>query len=232
MSAIARPLVALSLSFSLLAAIGCGDPAAKPEPAKSGAAATTATATSSAGSTVSDATTATATATTTGEPAPAVSDTAVAASSAAPSASGAKPTTAAGSATASAAPSAVASAAPDVKGDEKAEASFTAYMSGGGKYKANQPGSVTAVVNALGEYHVNMEYPYKFALNAAPAGVTYGETVIRNVNRSEKKATISIPFTPTQAGTVTVSGTLSLGVCTASNCVNQKVPLSVTVKVE
>lgn len=229
MSDHARPLVALTLALSLFAPVGCGDPAAKPEPAKSGAAATTATATSSAGSVASAAT---ATATTTGEPAPPASDTAVASATAAPSASGAKPVTAAGSAAASAAPSAVASAAPDVKGDEKSEASFTAFMSGGGKYKANQPGSVTAVVNALGDYHVNQEYPYKFALNAAPAGVTYGETVIRNVNRSEKKATISIPFTPTQAGTVTISGTLSLGVCTASNCVNQKVPLAVTVKVE
>ncbi len=91
---------------------------------------------------------------------------------------------------------------------------------------------MTAVVNAIGEYHVNQEYPYKFTLNAAPAGVSYGETVVRNVSRSEKRASISIPFTPQSAGNATISGICSLSVCTSSNCVIEKVPLSVTVKVE
>ena len=119
-----------------------------------------------------------------------------------------------------------------MKGDEKKGASFSAYMSGSGAYKAGQAGNVTAVANALGDYHVNQEYPYKFTLNAAPLGVSYGETVVRNVSRSEKRAAISIPFTPSSAGTVTISGVYSLSVCTSSNCVIEKVPLSVTVKVE
>jgi hypothetical protein len=138
-----------------------------------------------------------------------------------------------GAPTASAAATATAVAsAPDVKGNETKGASFTAYMSGAGTYKAGQSGTVTAVVNAIGDYHVNQEYPYKFTLNAAPAGVSYGETVVRNVNRSEKRASISIPFTPQSAGTHTISGVCSLSVCTSSNCVIEKVPMSVTVKVE
>ena len=91
---------------------------------------------------------------------------------------------------------------------------------------------MTAIVNAVGEYHVNQEYPYKFKMAAAPAGVTYPEAIVRAVNRTEKRATMSIPFTPDAAGTATISGECSLSVCTDSNCVIEKVNLSVAVKVE
>jgi hypothetical protein len=213
-------------SLTLLA---CGDPPTPTaEPAKSTTAAATATNSGEGAST-----TASAAPTATTEP------TAVEAASATASASAdpklAKTASPSGSPTATAAtsvaPTAVASA-PDVKGDEKKGAAFSAYMSGAGSYKAGQAGTVTAVVNAIGEYHVNQEYPYKFTLNAAPAGVAYGETVVRNVSRTEKRASISIPFTPSSAGTATISGVCSLSVCTSSNCVIEKVPLSVTVKVE
>jgi DsbC/DsbD-like thiol-disulfide interchange protein len=99
-------------------------------------------------------------------------------------------------------------------------------------YKAGQPGSVTAVVNALGEYHVNPEYPYKVKLGAAPAGVTFPEDTVRDVSRSEKRATMTIPFTPSQAGSATISGTISLSVCSKDQCVIEKAPVSVTVKVD
>ncbi|MBK8942927.1 MAG: hypothetical protein IPM79_36360 [Polyangiaceae bacterium] len=105
-------------------------------------------------------------------------------------------------------------------------------MSGAGSYKAGQPNAVTAVVKALGEFKVNQEYPFKFTLNAAPAGVSYPETTVRNVARAGKTATISIPFTPSSAGSVTISGTCSLSVCTEAKCLVEKVPLSITVKVE
>jgi hypothetical protein len=122
--------------------------------------------------------------------------------------------------------------APDVKGEEKKQAAFSAYLSGAGKYAAGSPGNVTAVLNALGEYHVNPDYPIKFTLGAAPAGVSYGETVLRNATKGDKRASISIPFTPSAAGSYTISGVFSIGVCVASSCTNEKVPLSVTVKVE
>jgi hypothetical protein len=119
-----------------------------------------------------------------------------------------------------------------VKGEEKSAAAFSAYLSAAGKYKAGSPGAVTAVLNALGEYKVNPDYPIKFTLNAAPAGVTFGETVLRNASKAEKRATISVPFTPDKAGTHTISGVFSIGVCVKSSCTNEKVPLSVAVKVE
>ncbi len=152
----------------------------------------------------------------------------VAATATATGTTSAAPTT---TTTASAAPSAVASG-PDVQGTEKKDAGYSAYLSAKSSYKAGEAGTVTAVVNATGEYKINAEYPYKFTLDAAPAGVSYSETVVRNVTRSEKKASISIPFTPANKGTATISGTCAFSVCTASNCVIQKVPMSVTVKVE
>lgn len=222
------PKRAPTFALSVVLLLACGDPPAPTaEPEKSAASAVvTSTGEASAAPSV------TAAATATNEPVPEAGS-----ASAAPSASAdpkvAKTSSPSGAPTASAAPTATAVAsAPDVKGSETKGAAFSAYLSGAGKYKAGQPGTVTAVVNAIGEYHVNQEYPYKFTLNAAPAGVSYGETVVRNVSRSEKRASISIPFTPQSAGNATISGVCSLSVCTSSNCVIEKVPLSVTVKVE
>lgn len=210
-------LLAVSTSFIL----ACGDPAQpqpKPEAQTTAAQTTTATATSTA--------TAAATETAKAEP------TAAASSTAAASASAEAKTSPTGAASAGGAASAQASAKPDVEGEQKKGASFTAYLSAKPSYKKGQPATVTAVVNALGEYHVNQEYPYKFKMGTAPAGVTYPEAIVRSVNRTEKRATMSIPFTPDAAGTHTISGECSLSVCTDSNCVIEKAQLSVSVKVE
>jgi cytoskeletal protein RodZ len=196
--------------------VACGDGAA-PKPDPNATTKPPATATSTA-STSTPGSTATATAASTTDPA----------KTGAPVSTATPTTTAAATATATA----VATAEPDVKGEEKAAAAFSAYLSAAGKYKAGSPGAVTAVLNALGEYKVNPDYPIKFTLNAAPAGVTFGETVLRNANKGDKRATISVPFTPDKAGTHTISGVFSIGVCVKSSCTNEKVPLSVAVKVE
>ncbi|NUO50645.1 MAG: hypothetical protein HOV80_17460 [Polyangiaceae bacterium] len=218
MSILRRPL---ALSLVLLAAAACGDTGApKPTPD---------TATAAATGTATAAETAQASATTTAEPTSTeAATTATPSSSAEVAKTGAPSTTGAPGTTASA----TASAKPDVEGEQKKMPSFTAYLAAKPSYKKGQPGTVTAIVNALGEYHVNQEYPYKFKMGTAPAGVTYPEAIVRAVNRTEKKATISIPFTPSAAGNTTISGELSLSVCTDSNCVIEKAQLSVTAKVE
>jgi hypothetical protein len=215
--------------------VACGDGAA-PKPDPNATTKTTASATSTAGSTAAPPATATgdapATATNTGAATAEPSATSTAASTADPAKTGAVPTTTTATPTATATATAVATAEPDVKGEEKSAAAFSAYLSAAGKYKAGSPGAVTAVLNALGEYKVNPDYPIKFTLNAAPAGVTFGETVLRNASKAEKRASISVPFTPDKAGTHTISGVFSIGVCVKSSCTNEKVPLSVAVKVE
>ena len=150
----------------------------------------------------------------------------------APPAASASAATAATTTPSASAASAAAPSAPEVKGAESKGASFSAHLSGAGTYKAGQPGAVTAVVSALGGYQVNQQYPYKFKLGAPPAGVSYPEPVARNVARTEKRATIPIAFVPSQPGTVTIAGECSQSVCDEANCVVEKVPLSVTVKVE
>lgn len=224
----------LSLAL-LITSLGCGDTAApKPDatPTTTTKAETTTTAKpaeTNAGGTATPTSepTSDATASVSGEPS--ATPTAEPTKSGDPTAS----KTATPTATTTAAPTATAVAStPDVQGTETKEAAFSAYLSGAGKYKVGTPGTVTAVLNALGEYKVNKEYPIKFTLNAAPAGVSFGETVLRNANKAEKKATISIPFTPDSAGTHTISGVFSIGVCVASSCTNQKVPLSVAIKAE
>jgi hypothetical protein len=209
-----------AFSLVLLAVAACGDTgAAKPAPDKATAATTDTAAASS---------TAQTSATTTAEPTSTeATTTATPSGSAEVAKTGAPATTGApGTATATA------SAKPDVEGEQKKMPSFTAYLAAKPSYKKGQPATVTAIVNALGEYHVNQEYPYKFKMGTAPSGVTYPEAIVRAVNRTEKKATMSIPFTPSAAGSTTISGELSLSVCTDSNCVIEKAQLSVTAKVE
>ena len=212
----------VALGLLIASAAACSE-AAKPDQAGSSApaATTAATASTSASPATSAAPSATVTATASAD-LPAAS----AQASAQPSASGAK-------AASTGAPASSAKAdTTEVKGEEKTGAAFSAYMSSAKSYKAGQPGTVTAIVNALGDYHVNPEFPYKVKLDAAPSGVSYPQDTIRDVSRSEKRASMSIPFTASQAGSSTISGTISLSVCTKDQCVIEKAPVSVTVKVE
>lgn len=119
-----------------------------------------------------------------------------------------------------------------MKGEQKGGPSYSAYMGGAKTYKAGQPGALFVVVSALNEYHVNPTYKYKMKMNAPPAGVTFASDVVSDASKTEKQATLSIPFTPTAAGSYTMTGTCSLSVCTDANCIVDKVALSVTVKVE
>ncbi|MFO0618355.1 MAG: hypothetical protein U0414_37525 [Polyangiaceae bacterium] len=159
--------------------------------------------------------------------------------SAAPSGSASSAPSASASASASSAapassipPVSAASSSGEVKGEEKSAPAYTAYMGGAKSYKAGQSGALFVVVSALEGYHVNPTYKYKMKMNAAPAGVSFASDTVTDVSRSEKQATMSVPFTPSQAGSYTLTGTCSLSVCTDTTCVVDKVPLSVTVKVE
>jgi hypothetical protein len=215
-----------ALSFALCMA-ACGDTTPTPDPGKTTAAVTTSSAAPSATTTQAAVDTA----------APSSSEVVVAPPEVSASASAGTATTAiakttpTGSATVTAAPTA--SADPEAnKGDEKKGPSFSAYLAGAKSYKAGQPATVTAIVSPMGEYKINQEYPFKMTLDGPPSGISFPEKVVRNVSRTEKRASISIPFTAEKAGTATISGTCSLSVCTKDACVIEKVPLAVSVKIE
>jgi len=205
--------------FAALTLLACGDSSG----GTTGGKATT----SSAAPSASVAATATASAT-------------VASDSAAPSTSAASSTVASASSAPSGAASVASAGTPSgastgepVVGEKATNGSaFSAYMSAAKSYKAGKPGAVTVVVSAGEGYHVNKEYPYKVKLNAAPAGVSFPSDTIKDVSRSEKTATMTVPFNADAPGSSTISGTCSLSVCTEGNCVIDKVPVSVTVKIE
>jgi hypothetical protein len=119
-----------------------------------------------------------------------------------------------------------------VAGDKSKAASFTAHLAAKPSYKKGQEGTIVAVVVAADDYKINQEYPYKFTLDAAPAGISYPSSVVRDVARGNKKAIITILFKPDAAGKATVSGECSLSVCTEKNCIIDKVKLAVDVTVE
>ena len=120
---------------------------------------------------------------------------------------------------------------PTTKGDEKSEPQYSAWLQSAGKYAVGKPGVVTAVLVAKGEWKCNDNYPYKVKLNAPPAGVSFASNIARGASVSKARTTVSVPFTPSEAGTKTISGKFFFSVCNESTCKIQKAPLSVTVNV-
>jgi len=104
-----------------------------------------------------------------------------------------------------------------------------------GSFKKDQPGIINVVLETKGEYHINKQYPYKFATQDPPAdGVTYPKKVVPRADGTyeERKAVLPIPFVPTKSGQVTVGGLFSLSVCTDANCLMDKQRLEISVKVD
>ena len=85
---------------------------------------------------------------------------------------------------------------------------------------------MTLRLAAIGEYHVNKEYPYKFIAAAAPGVQFLGSADANTFSRAagdfredgEKAATLTVRFKPTATGEARVSGTYKMSVCSAENC--------------
>jgi hypothetical protein len=138
-------------------------------------------------------------------------------------------------------PTASMSAVPDSGHDRrgpagsKAEgANYTAEMVAAGAYKAGAQGTVQVMIVPKGEYHINPEYPYKFKANAPSEGLTYPKPSLQRSDGKfeEKRGTFQVPFVAAKAGKATVGGTLNLSVCSAANCIVEKVPLELVVEVK
>ena len=89
------------------------------------------------------------------------------------------------------------------------------------------------VLDAKAPFKVNQEYPYSFALNEAP-GVKFASMKVAEdaVKLEQKRATMSVPFTPSEAGARTISGTFKFSVCTDEQCLIKKQELALSVTVE
>lgn len=103
------------------------------------------------------------------------------------------------------------------------------------------PGAETTakiVVTPGPKYKVNVEYPTKLTLDAAP-GVTLAKAAFTAGGADkakgdadqfdEKQLTFSVKLTPTAAGTYTVNGTFKFAVCDKDQCLPKKEPIAIQV---
>ncbi len=102
--------------------------------------------------------------------------------------------------------------------------------------------TVAIDLQALGVYHINNEYPYKFKANDA-AGVEYlgsdpaGKNVFSKdagdfTASGEKSATMNVRFKPAAKGPATVSGIYKLSVCSPQNCQVEQADIATPVTVK
>jgi len=103
-----------------------------------------------------------------------------------------------------------------------------------GPCKKDRTCTAEVLVEAKGEYHINDKYPYRFKLEDPAPGVKYPKPVVGKEDGKieERKAVLNVPFVSETSGDKKVAGTLSLSVCSAANCLMDKQPLEVTVKVD
>ena len=128
-------------------------------------------------------------------------------------------------------PPSKAAEAPARRGAAATGPSYEVWLETTGGYAAGANASIVAVVNAKAPYKCNAQYPYKFALDAPPSGMSYPSSPVRGARVDGKRATMPIPFVAATAGTYAVSGTLSFSTCSEDKCLVDKAHLGVTVDV-
>lgn len=116
--------------------------------------------------------------------------------------------------------------------DTQSAPNFVAKLSAAGPFKVGTEGELRVVVEALGAYHVNPDYKYKFKADLPAPTVKYRTNPVTEVKKTTKEATMTVPFVADAPGTYVLSGTCSLSVCTDDNCVIDKVDLATKVTVE
>jgi hypothetical protein len=129
------------------------------------------------------------------------------------------------------APAAVAAPRPSFE-----NANYRAEMRAATSCKKDKTCTAEVVVEAKGEYHINDKYPYRFKLDdPPPPGLKFPKPVVGKDDGGTmdlRQVLLKVPFIAEAAGEKKVAGTLSLSVCSAANCLMDKQPLEVTVKVE
>lgn len=106
---------------------------------------------------------------------------------------------------------------PDPAGKSLASKPF--YRIDAGPPAACAPGATCEarlVLTALGDYHVNQDYPFKFVGEPAPAVPVVGEGAF--AFDDAKHLTMTVKFRPAAAGTAKLVGTFKLCVCSDDTC--------------
>jgi hypothetical protein len=95
--------------------------------------------------------------------------------------------------------------------------------------KAGADCTVELRLTALGDFHVNQDYPFKF-VPSKDDGVTPAEGAF--ARDGDKAGTMTVTFRPAAAGTAKVAGTFKLSVCNDDECKIEEEPVAVDVVVE
>ena len=151
---------------------------------------------------------------------------------AAPSAASASAAAPSTPAPAADAPAAKAVQGQTVQGSVVSEEPFSTWLQAVSPVAAGSPASVEVVLVAKEGYHCNADYPHKFKLAAAPAGLTYPESVVKGMQVTPQRSVLKVPVQAQAAGKATVSGTLQFSVCNDERCLIEKKDLSLALEVK
>jgi len=81
--------------------------------------------------------------------------------------------------------------------------------------RANEPCEARVVLTALGDYHVNDNYPFKLIADVSPDVKVDGTG---SFSPDGKRGTLALPFRASKSGTAKIAGTFRLSVCNDDNC--------------
>jgi hypothetical protein len=85
------------------------------------------------------------------------------------------------------------------------------------------------VLTALGNYHINNDYPFKFVGEPAPALAFDGDAAFALADA--RHGALTVRFKPTAAGAQTLAGVFKLSVCSDDTCEIEKPRLELAVTV-
>ncbi len=134
------------------------------------------------------------------------------------------------------APETATSAEPSARpapASELHEPTFDLTMKSAGAITGGQPSVVEIAVLAKGGYHVNDKYPYKFKPSVTQ-GLTYATPTFSTeaTKLEEKRATMTVTFTPDGKGERTIAGLFAFSLCSADQCLIEKRDLALHVSAD
>jgi hypothetical protein len=104
--------------------------------------------------------------------------------------------------------------------------------------RSGEPCQVNVKLLALGDYHINDDYPYRFLADQKPlvqfSGTDPGGQTVFSKTAGDwqktdaKTGTMAVHLFVSTPGSYTISGTFKLSVCSAANCVLDQRPVSAT----
>jgi hypothetical protein len=119
-----------------------------------------------------------------------------------------------------------------VQGTVVQDETFSTWLQAVSPVAAGSAATVEAVLVAKAPYHCNADYPHKFKLAAAPAGLAYPEATVKGMQVTAERSVLRIPVVAQSSGKPTVSGTLHFSVCNEDRCLVEKRELSLNLEVK